>query len=58
MAARVERLVTSGKAFSLEGGTWAVSDNVWIVGEEHEVIVVNHAAHDAQAIATAVERGA
>jgi glyoxylase-like metal-dependent hydrolase (beta-lactamase superfamily II) len=52
MAVRIERLVTSGQ-FSLDGGTWDVDNNVWIVGDDHEVIVVD-AAHDADAIAAAV----
>ncbi|MCI3275294.1 MBL fold metallo-hydrolase [Streptomyces cylindrosporus] len=50
--ARIERLVTSG-TFSLDGGTWDVDNNVWIVGDDHEVIVID-AAHDADAIAGAV----
>ncbi|MFI6558856.1 MBL fold metallo-hydrolase [Streptomyces sp. NPDC050534] len=48
----VERLVTSG-TFSLDGGTWEVDNNVWIVGDDREAIVVD-AAHDAGAIADAV----
>ncbi|MDX3456361.1 MBL fold metallo-hydrolase [Streptomyces sp. ME02-8801-2C] len=52
MAARIEHLVTSGQ-FSLDGGTWDVDNNVWIIGDDHEVIVID-AAHDADAIATAV----
>lgn len=48
----IERVVTSG-TFSLDGGTWEVDNNVWIVGDEQEVIVVD-AAHDADAIAAAV----
>ncbi|PWI13649.1 Zn-dependent hydrolase [Streptomyces sp. Act143] len=52
MEARIERLVTSG-TFSLDGGTWDVDNNVWIVGDDHEVIVID-AAHDAEAIARAV----
>ncbi|MDQ4102380.1 MAG: MBL fold metallo-hydrolase, partial [Actinomycetota bacterium] len=43
---------TSG-TFSLDGGTWDVDNNVWLVGDEREVIVVD-AAHDADAIAAAV----
>ncbi|MEU6306846.1 MBL fold metallo-hydrolase [Streptomyces chartreusis] len=50
--ARVEHLVTLG-TFSLDGGTWDVDNNVWIVGDDHEVIVID-AAHDADAIARAV----
>ncbi|WP_433338952.1 MBL fold metallo-hydrolase [Spirillospora sp. CA-294931] len=52
MAARVDRLVTSG-TFSLDGGTWEVDNNVWIVGDDEEAIVID-AAHDAGAIAAAV----
>jgi glyoxylase-like metal-dependent hydrolase (beta-lactamase superfamily II) len=50
--ARVEHLVTSG-VFTLDGGTWDVDNNVWIVGGDTEVIVID-AAHDADAIAAAV----
>ena len=50
--ARIERLVTSG-TFSLDGGTWDVDNNVWIIGDESEALVVD-AAHDADAIAAAV----
>ncbi|MBW8793614.1 MAG: MBL fold metallo-hydrolase [Streptomyces sp.] len=53
MTTRIERLVTSGQ-FTLDGGTWDVENNVWIVGDEREVIVID-AAHDAQAIAEAVD---
>jgi glyoxylase-like metal-dependent hydrolase (beta-lactamase superfamily II) len=52
MAARIERLVTSGK-FTLDGGSWDVDNNVWIVGDDHEAVVID-AAHDAEAIAEAV----
>ncbi|MDN3357045.1 MBL fold metallo-hydrolase [Actinomadura sp. DC4] len=48
----MEHLVTSG-TFSLDGGTWDVDNNVWLVGDEHEVLVID-AAHDADAIAAAV----
>lgn len=50
--ARIERLVTSG-AFSLDGGTWEVDNNVWIVGDDREVIVIDP-AHDAAAVSAAV----
>ena len=52
MAARVERIVTSG-TFTLDGGTWDVENNVWLVGDDHEVAVVDP-AHDASAILEAV----
>ncbi|MFG6195579.1 MBL fold metallo-hydrolase [Nonomuraea sp. JJY05] len=49
---RIERVVTSG-TFSLDGGTWEVDNNVWLVGDDQEVLVID-AAHDASAIAEAV----
>ncbi|MFI1800308.1 MBL fold metallo-hydrolase [Streptomyces sp. NPDC020379] len=52
MAARIEHLVTSG-TFALDGGTWDVDNNVWLVGDDEEVLVVD-ASHDADAIAKAV----
>lgn len=52
MTAGIERLETSG-TFSLDGGTWEVDNNVWILGDEREVIVIDP-AHDAQAVAEAV----
>ncbi|MDI5963424.1 MBL fold metallo-hydrolase [Streptantibioticus silvisoli] len=52
MAVRVEHLVTSG-TFSLDGGTWDVDNNVWLVGDDTEAIVID-AAHDADAIAAAL----
>lgn len=48
MTARVEHLVTSG-TFSLDGGTWDVDNNVWIIGDDESVIVLD-APHDAEAI--------
>lgn len=52
MRARIEKVVTSG-VFRLDGGEWEVDNNVWIVGDDEEVVVVD-AAHDAEAIAKAV----
>ena len=52
MAARIEQVVTSG-TFALDGGEWEVDNNVWLVGDDHEVLVVD-AAHDAAAILAAV----
>ncbi|MEV4331867.1 MBL fold metallo-hydrolase [Streptomyces sp. NPDC049597] len=51
-APRIEHLVTSG-TFSLDGGTWDVDNNVWIVGDDDEAVVID-AAHDAGAILAAV----
>jgi glyoxylase-like metal-dependent hydrolase (beta-lactamase superfamily II) len=53
MAARIERLVTSGK-FSLDGGTWDVDNNVWLIGDDEEVVVID-AAHDPLKILEAVD---
>nr|WP_240746656.1 MBL fold metallo-hydrolase [Cryptosporangium phraense] len=44
----IDRLVTRG-TFSLDGGTWDVENNVWIIGDDSEVIVIDP-AHDADAI--------
>lgn len=52
MTFRVENVVTSG-LFKLDGGEWEVDNNVWIVGDDREVYIID-AAHDANAIATAV----
>ncbi|MGH8869012.1 MAG: MBL fold metallo-hydrolase [Actinomycetes bacterium] len=52
MPAHIDHLVTSG-TFSLDGGTWEVDNNVWVLGDDTEALVVD-AAHDADAIATAV----
>jgi glyoxylase-like metal-dependent hydrolase (beta-lactamase superfamily II) len=49
---RIEQLVTSGQ-FHLDGGSWDVDNNVWIVGDADEVIVID-APHDADAIEAAV----
>jgi glyoxylase-like metal-dependent hydrolase (beta-lactamase superfamily II) len=51
-SARIDHLVTSG-TFSLDGGTWDVDNNVWIVGDDTECVVID-APHDADAIAEAV----
>ncbi|MEV6900396.1 MBL fold metallo-hydrolase [Amycolatopsis sp. NPDC051372] len=49
---RIDRVVTSG-VFELDGGTWDVDNNVWLVGDDDEVVVVD-AAHDEKAITEAV----
>ncbi len=50
--ARIEHLVTSG-TFSLDGGTWEVQNNVWIVGDDEQCVVIDP-AHDAAAVTAAV----
>jgi glyoxylase-like metal-dependent hydrolase (beta-lactamase superfamily II) len=52
MTARVERVVTSG-VFSIDGEDFEVDNNVWLVGDDDEVVVID-AAHDADAILRAV----
>jgi glyoxylase-like metal-dependent hydrolase (beta-lactamase superfamily II) len=52
MSARIEHLVTEG-TFDLDGGSWALENNVWIVGDDTECVVID-AAHDADAILAAV----
>ncbi|KJS53576.1 Zn-dependent hydrolase, partial [Streptomyces rubellomurinus subsp. indigoferus] len=50
--ARIDRLVTAG-TFELDGGSWEVENNVWIVGDDAEAVVID-AAHDADAIEAAL----
>ena len=52
MSARTEHLVTSG-TFSLDGQTFDVDNNVWLLGDDDEVLVID-APHDPDAIAAAV----
>lgn len=52
MTARIDHAVTSG-TFSLDGQTFDVDNNVWIVGDDAECIVID-APHDVQAIQDAV----
>ncbi|MGC4868997.1 MBL fold metallo-hydrolase [Micromonospora sp. DT53] len=48
MTARVDRAVTSG-TFSLDGQTFDVDNNVWVIGDDHECVVLD-APHDVAAI--------
>ncbi len=52
MALRIDHVVTSG-IFSLDGEDFEVENNVWLVGDDYEVVVVD-AAHDHRPIAEAV----
>lgn len=45
---RIDRAVTSG-TFSLDGGTWDVDNNVWVLGDDRECVVID-APHDVNAI--------
>jgi glyoxylase-like metal-dependent hydrolase (beta-lactamase superfamily II) len=49
---RVDHGVTSG-TFSLDGRTWEVTNNVWVIGTDDECIVLD-APHDADTIAALV----
>jgi glyoxylase-like metal-dependent hydrolase (beta-lactamase superfamily II) len=48
----IERVVTSG-TFSLDGADFDVDNNVWVVGDDSDVVVVD-AAHDHRPIVEAV----
>lgn len=52
MTARIEHLVNIGQ-FHLDGGSWEVENNVWLLGDDEEVLVID-APHDAEAIRAAV----
>jgi glyoxylase-like metal-dependent hydrolase (beta-lactamase superfamily II) len=49
---RIDCVVTEG-VFALDGGTWNVDNNIWLVGDDDEVVIID-AAHDAAPIAEAV----
>ena len=53
MTARIDHTVTSG-TFSLDGQTFDVDNNVWIVGDDEECVVID-APHDVDAILAAVD---
>jgi len=46
-------LVTTDGVFALDGGEWEVTNNIWLVGDDREVLVFD-AAHDHRPIAEAV----
>jgi glyoxylase-like metal-dependent hydrolase (beta-lactamase superfamily II) len=52
MAPRVEKTVISG-VFSLDGQDFDVDNNVWLVGDDDEVLVID-APHDAAPIVAAI----
>lgn len=52
MSASIQKVVTSGQ-FCLDGGSWDVDNNVWLVGDDAEVIVID-APHDAPKILEAI----
>ena len=50
--ASIDKVVTSG-IFTLDGEDFDVDNNIWIIGDDNEVVVID-AAHDAEPIAAAV----
>jgi len=50
--ARIDHAVTSG-TFSLDGQTFDVDNNVWVIGDDTECVVID-APHDVEAIAAVV----
>ena len=52
MVTRIDRVVTSG-IFSLDGEDFQVDNNIWIVGDDREVVIVD-AAHDHRPIVAGV----
>ncbi|MGI8573929.1 MAG: MBL fold metallo-hydrolase [Egibacteraceae bacterium] len=40
MTVHLDHLTTSG-TFSLDGGTWEVENNVWLVGDDDEVLLID-----------------
>ena len=48
----IDRVVTHG-TFELDGGSWEVDNNIWLVGDDSDVVVFD-AAHDAAPIVEAV----
>ncbi|MBA2416538.1 MAG: MBL fold metallo-hydrolase [Geodermatophilaceae bacterium] len=53
MTAGVDKVVTSG-VFSLDGEDFDVDNNIWLIGDDSEVLIVD-AAHDAAPIVDAVD---
>jgi hydroxyacylglutathione hydrolase len=48
VSARIDHTITSG-TFSLDGQTFAVDNNVWVLGDDAECVVID-APHDVEAI--------
>lgn len=46
-------LVTTDGVFVLDGGEWEVTNNIWLVGDDREVLVFD-AAHDHEPIVAAI----
>ncbi|CAN5635490.1 MBL fold metallo-hydrolase [soil metagenome] len=46
-------LITTDGVFELDGGSWDVTNNIWMVGDDTEVVIID-AAHDHDAVVSAV----
>ncbi len=46
-------LITTAGTFALDGGEWDVINNIWLVGDDRQVLVID-AAHDSDRIVEAV----
>ncbi|MCW3157453.1 MBL fold metallo-hydrolase [Micropruina sonneratiae] len=53
MAVRIDHAVTSG-TFSLDGETFDVDNNVWVIGDDRDCVVID-APHDLPAIVTLID---
>ena len=53
---RIDRVRTNG-VFTLDGQSFDVENNIWLVGDDEEVLIID-AAHEAGPIAEGVEAGA
>lgn len=53
MIPRIDRVVTSG-TLTLEGEAQEIENNVWLLGDDHQVLIID-AAHDAEPIRVAAD---
>lgn len=53
MSVRIDHTVTSG-TFTLDGETFDVDNNVWVVGDDYECVLID-APHDLQAIVDLID---
>ena len=52
MSTHIDQTITSGQ-FCLDGGSWDVDNNVWVVGDDSECVVID-APHDADVISDVI----
>lgn len=53
--AAIERVITHG-TFELDGGSWEVDNNIWLVGDDSEVVVFDAAHHALSSTPSAAAR--